>query len=83
MIASKSDMEHFLSDQSKCHQCSARNVDIRDPAQSFSCVIIITCTHTSSQYAHARSPEDGGIDDVRSVGGSDDEHVLLGAHAFQ
>ena len=39
MIASKSDMEHFLSDQSKCHQCSARNIDIRDPALSFSCVI--------------------------------------------
>ena len=32
-------MEHFLSDQSKCHQCSARNIDIRDPALSFSCVI--------------------------------------------
>ena len=30
---------------------------------------------------HARSPEDGGTDDVGSVGGSDDEHVLLGALA--
>ena len=39
------------------------------------------CTHTSSHYAHARLPEDGGVDDVGSVGGSDDEHILLTAHA--
>ena len=25
--------------------------------------------------------EDSGVDDVRSVGGSDDEDVLLGAHS--
>ena len=27
------------------------------------------------------SPEDGGVDDVGSVGGSNDENVLFGAHA--
>ena len=27
------------------------------------------------------SPENGGINDVGSVSGSDDEHVLLGSHA--
>ena len=27
------------------------------------------------------SPEDGGVDDVGPVGGADDEHVLLAAHA--
>ena len=34
----------------------------------------------SSLVAQA-SPEDGGVDDVGSVGGADDEHVLLAAHA--
>ena len=34
----------------------------------------------SSLVARA-SPEDGGVNDVGSVGGADDEHVLLAAHS--
>ena len=36
--------------------------------------------HHGQQSAALYSPQDGGVDDVRPVGGSDDEDVLLAAH---
>ena len=36
---------------------------------------------TVSQSGSLYSPQDGGVDDVWPVGGSDDEDVLLAAHA--
>ena len=37
--------------------------------------------HHGQQSAALYSPQDGGVDDVRPVGGSDDEDVLFAAHA--
>ena len=36
--------------------------------------------HHGQQSAALYSPQDGGVDDVWPVGGSDDEDVLLAAH---
>ena len=45
-------------------------------ALSFSCIISVV------MISRDVSPEDGGVNDVWSVGGSDDEDILLAAHAI-
>ena len=45
-------------------------------ALSFSCIISVIIISKDV------SPEDSGVNDVWSVGGSDDEDILLAAHAI-
>jgi len=45
-------------------------------ALSFSCIISDVMINSDV------SPEDGGVNDVWSVGSSDDEDILLAAHAI-
>ena len=42
---------------------------------------LLGCHHEQPSVGISNLPEDGGVDDVWPVGGSDDEDVLFAAHA--